>query len=164
MKKVVINEKQKMKLNYLLTEDRASKNVSFARRYIISKGYNQEQAQQVIDSIRHDIPNVRLAQYKFILGVTRMYLTNQLQSGREIGELNKTLKYIASDAHVNEYNYDLNGEDYTTLISRFKGVAKSDLESDMAASNSRQYTVNENYIIVPIDNPKEAAKYGKYTS
>ena len=148
----------------LLTEDRASKNISFARRYIISKGYNQEQAQQVIDSIRHDIPNVRLAQYKFILGVTRMYLDNQLQSGREIGELNKTLKYIASDAHVNEYNYDLNGEDYITLTERFKGVAKSDLESDMAASNARQYTVNENYTIVPIDNPKEAAKYGKYTS
>lgn len=148
----------------LLTEDRASKNISFARRYIMSNGYSQEQAQQVIDSIRHDIPNVRLAQYKFILGVTRMYLTNQLQSGREIGELNKTLKYVASEAHVNEYNYDLNGEDYITLTERFKGVAKSDLESDMAASNSRQYTVNENYTIVPIDNPKEAAKYGKYTS
>ena len=148
----------------LLTEDRASKNISFARRYIMSNGYSQEQAQEVIDSIRHDIPNVRLAQYKFILGVTRMYFDGQLQSGREIGELNKTLKYVASDAHVNEYNYDLNGEDYTTLIERFKGVAKSDLESDMATSNNRQYTVNENYTIVPIDNPEEAAKYGKYTS
>ena len=148
----------------LLTEDRASKNISFARRYIMSNGYNQEQAQQVIDSIRHDIPNVRLAQYKFILGVTRMYLDGQLQSGREIGELNKTLKYVASDAHVNEYNYDLNGEDYITLTERFKGVAKSDLESDMVASNARQYTVNENYTIVPIDNPEEAAKYGNYTS
>ena len=164
MKRIIITEQQEKMLNSLLTEDRASKNVSFARRYLVSNGYSQEKAQQVIDSIRHDIPNVRLAQYKFILGVTRMYLDNQLQSGHEIGELNKTLKYVASDAHVNEYNYDLNGEDYTTLIGRFKGVVKSDLESDMAASNARQLTVNQDYNIIPIDNAEEAAKYGKYTS
>ena len=120
----------------LLNEDRASKNVSFARKYIMSVGYNQEQAQEVIDGIRHDIPNVRLAQYKFMLGVTRLYLNDQLPSANEIGQINKLLKYIASDAHVNEYDYNLNNEDFYTLSNKFQSVAQSDLDAKKTASSS----------------------------
>lgn len=163
MKKIYITEEQKKKLN-LLMEDKEGKNLAKARHYLQNNGYSPEQSQQMVDSIRTDIPNSRLQQCKFILGVVRLYLSGQLSDGQSIAELNKTLKYIASDAHVNEYDNNLNNESLQVLVNRFKGVAKDDLQQSMDKSNARQLTVNQDYNIVPIDNSKEAAKYGKYTS
>ena len=164
MKTVYITEEQKHKLGLLL-EDKEGKNLGKARRYLELNGYtNPNKRQQILDSIRTDIPNARLQQCKFILGIVRMYVNGELNDGQSIAKLNKTLKYIASDAHVNEYDNNLNNESLQTLVNRFKGVAKDDLEQSMAASNARQFTVNESYRIVPIDTPEEAAKYGKYTS
>ena len=163
MKKIYITEEQKKKLN-LLMEDKEGKNLAKARHYLQNNGYSPEQSQQIVDSIRTDIPNSRLQQCKFILGVARLYLSGQLSDGQSIAALNKTLKYIASDAHVNEYDNNLNNESLQVLVNRFKGVAKDDLQQSMDKSNARQLTVNQDYNIVPIDNSKEAAKYGKYTS
>lgn len=163
MKKIVINEEQKHKLGLLL-EDKEGKNLAKARHYLQSNGYSPEQSQKMVDSIRTDIPNSRLQQCKFILGVARLYLDGQLSDGHSIGELNKTLKYIASDAHTNEYDNNLNNESLQVLVNRFKGVARDDLQQSMDKSNARQLTVNQEYNIAPIDNADEAAKYGKYTS
>ena len=158
-----ITKEQKNRFNDLLLENEGT-NMKRARKYLESKGYSPEQRQQILDSIRTDIPNSRLNQCKFLLGVTRLYMEGQLNDGRAIANLNKTLKYIASDAHVNEYDFNLNGENLNTLVQRFAGVAKSDLEQSRNASNARQLTVNNDYTIVPIDTPEEASKYGKYTS
>ena len=163
MSRIIITEEQKHNIDLLL-EDKESKNLAKARHYIVANGYSSEQARQMVDSIRTDIPNSRLLQCKFILGVTRLYLDGQLSDGQSIAALNKTLKYIASDAHVNEYDNNLNNESLHVLVNRFKGVAKDDLQQSMDKSNSRQLTVNQDYTIVPIDNADEAAKYGKYTS
>ena len=163
MRTLYITETQRKKLNDLLLENEGT-NMKRARKYLESKGYSPEQRQQILDSIRTDIPNSRLQQCKFLLGVTRLYMEGQLNNGNAIANLNKTLKYIASDAHVNEYDFNLNGENLDTLVDRFKGVAKDDLETSMNASNARQLTVNNNYTIVPIDSPEDASKYGKYTS
>ena len=163
MKTIYITETQRKNLTGLLLENEGT-NMKRARKYLESKGYGPEQRQQILDSIRTDIPNSRLQQCKFLLGVTRLYMEGQLNNGNAIANLNKTLKYIASDAHVNEYDFNLNGENLDTLVNRFKGVAKDDLQASMNASNARQLTVNNNYMIVPIDSPEEASKYGKYTS
>ena len=163
MKTIYITELQRNKINDLLLENEGT-NMKRARKYLESKGYSPEQRQQILDSIRTDIPNTRLNQCKFLLGVTRLYMEGQLNDGNAIANLNKTLKYIASDAHVNEYDFNLNGENLNTLVQRFADVAESDLELSRNASNARQLTVNDNYAIVPIDTPEEAAKYGKYTS
>ena len=163
MRTLYITETQRKKLNDLLLENEGT-NMKRARKYLESKGYSPEQRQQILDSIRTDIPNSRLQQCKFLLGVTILYMEGQLNNGNAIANLNKTLKYIASDAHVNEYDFNLNGENLDTLVDRFKGVAKDDLETSMNASNARQLTVNNNYTIVPIDSPEDASKYGKYTS
>ena len=163
MKTIYITETQRKNLTGLLLENEGT-NMKRARKYLESKGYGPEQRQQILDSIRTDIPNSRLQQCKFLLGVTRLYMEGQLNNGNAIANLNKTLKYIASDAHVNEYDFNLNGENLNTLVDRFKGVAKDDLQASMNASNARQLTVNNNYMIVPIDSPEEASKYGKYTS
>ena len=163
MRTLYITETQRKKLNDLLLENEGT-NMKRARKYLESKGYSTEQRQQILDAIRTDIPNSHLQQCKFLLGVTRLYMERQLNNGNAIANLNKTLKYIASDAHVNEYDFNLNGENLDTLVDRFKGVAKDDLETSMNASNARQLTVNNNYTIVPIDSPEEASKYSEYTS
>ena len=163
MKTIYITESQKNRLNDLLFENEGT-NMKRARKYLESKGYSPIDRQRILDSIRTDIPNSRLQQCKFLLGVTRLYMEGQLNDGRAIASLNKTLKYIASDAHVNEYDFNLNGENLGTLVQRFAGVAKNDLEQSRNASNARQLTINNNYTIVPIDTPEEASKYGKYTS
>ena len=161
--RIIITETQRKNLTDLLLENEGT-NMKRARKYLESKGYNPEQRQQILDSIRTDIPNSRLQQCKFLLGVTRLYMEGQLNNGNAIANLNKTLKYIASDAHVNEYDFNLNGENLDTLVQQFAGVAKDDLQASMNASNARRLTVNNNYTIVPIDSPEEASKYGKYTS
>ena len=163
MRTLYITETQRKKLNDLLLENEGT-NMKRARKYLESKGYSTEQRQQILDSIRTDIPNSRLQQCKFLLGVTRLYMEGQLNNGNAIANLNKTLKYIASDAHVNEYDFNLNGENLDTLVNRFKGVAKDDLETSMNASNARQLTVNNNYTVVPINDFEQSSKYGKYTS
>ena len=161
--RIIITETQRKNLTDLLLENEGT-NMKRARKYLESKGYNPEQRQQILDSIRTDIPNSRLQQCKFLLGVTRLYMEGQLNNGNAIANLNKTLIYIASDAHVNEYDFNLNGENLDTLVQQFAGVAKDDLQASMNASNARRLTVNNNYTIVPIDSPEEASKYGKYTS
>ena len=165
MKKIIyITEKQLSSINGLLLENEGT-NMKKARKYLESKGYTDpEKRQQILDAIRTDVPNSRLQQCKFLLGVTRLYLDGELNNGNAIFELNKTLKYIASDTHVNEYDYNLNGETLQTLVNRFKSVANDDLKQSIAKSNSKQLVVNNNYTIVPIDNSDEASKYGKYTS
>jgi len=163
-KTIYITEKQLSSINGLLLENEGT-NMKKARKYLESKGYTDpEKRQQILDAIRTDVPNSRLQQCKFLLGVTRLYLDGELNNGNAIFELNKTLKYIASDAHVNEYDYNLNGETLQTLVNRFKSVSNDDLKQSIAKSNSKQLVVNNNYTIVPIDNPDEASKYGKYTS
>ena len=159
-KEIFITEAQ---YRHLLSENEGT-NMKRARKYLEAKGYSPEKRQEILDSLRTDIPNSRLQQCKFLLGVTRLYMEGQLRNGNSMSELNKALKYIASDAHANEYDYNLNGENLNTLVQRFSGVAKADLEQSKVASNARQLTVNNDYTIVPIDNPEEAAKYGKYTS
>ena len=135
-----------------------------ARRYLETKGYPPEERQKILDAIRTDIPNSRLQQCKFLLGITRLYIEGQLRDGRSIANLNKTLKYVASDTHVNEYDSNLNGENLITLVERFSGLAKEDMAQAKAASDARQLTINNDYTIVPIDSPEEAAKYGNYVS
>ena len=140
-------------------------NFNKTKRYLKANGYlSSEQRWTVINSIRTDIPNVRLANHKFLFGAVRLYLQGQLSDGHSIHELNNTLKYIASDAHVNEYDNNLNNESLQVLVNRFKGVAKDDLRQSMEASNKRQLTVNQDYTIVPINNFEDASKYGRYTS
>ena len=159
-KTVFITEEQLNAMRVLLENE--GTNLKKARNLLKSKGYDEQQRQQVLDSIRHDIPNSRLHDCKFILGVVRLYLDGQLGDGMNIMSLNKVLKYVAMDAHVNEYDNNLNGESLESLISKFSGVAADELQNSIQASNARTLNVNKNYKIVPIDTPEEASKYARY--
>ena len=148
----------------MLTEDRESKNLSLARRLLRQRGYDDGRANQVLVAIRQDVPNVHAAKCKFILGVTRMYLDGQLDNGMAIRELNSTLKLVGSDAHVNEYDYNLNGLSANDLVNRFKTARQGHLDIQKAMSDSRSLQANPDYKIVPIDSFEEASEYGRYTS
>ena len=118
--------------------------------------------------IRNLMPNVRLANCKFLLGVSRIYFDEFMRDTanfqRNAAELNKLLKVIASDAHVNEYDHNLNGLTMKQLEEKFSGAVRQNLQNDMDAIASSQYQRNIEYDIVKISDYEEASKYGQYTS
>ena len=148
----------------ILTENRESKNINLARKYVISKGYDANTAQKIIDGIRTDIPNSRIGQCKFLLGVTRMYLNGELNDQNNIAKLNKTLVYVGSETHINEYDNNLNNLHASDLIHQFSVNVENDLAQDKENISNQSYQVNNDYTIVPINSFEEAEQYGNYTT
>lgn len=104
-----ISERQFRKLfenkhNFLLKENRESKNMKMARNVVRAINPSAD-AQEVITAIRNDIPNARMLDCKFLPGVTRMYMNGEIQQASQILKLNKTLELLAT-AHGNEYNQE----------------------------------------------------------
>lgn len=161
-KEIIISESQYNKMFSLITEDRESKNMKKARN-VVKSMFPDMDAMQVITAVRNDIPNSRLNNCEYLPGVTRMYLSRQIQNGETISNLNSTLKLLAQ-GHANEYDNNLNGMSAQDLIERFAGARQEDIENAKLANASRQFTQNDNYKIVKISTPEEAAKYGEYTS
>lgn len=161
-KEIVISESQYNRVFSLLTEDKIGKNMKKARN-VVKSMFPDMDAMQVITAVRNDIPNSRLNNCEYLPGVTRMYLSRQIQNGETISNLNSTLKLLAQ-GHANEYDNNLNGMSAQDLIERFAGARKEDIENAKLANASRQFTQNNNYKIVKISTPEEAAKYGEYTS
>lgn len=150
----------------ILAEGAESKNMRAAKHYIYDKlGRNDEPyAMQLIGSIKHDIPNSRLAKCKFMLGIVRMFMDNELTDAQTILKLNQTLKYIATDAHVNEYSQDLNGMHAYDIINRFSKTVTDDLETERNQLSSQSYMRNPDYEIDKINSFSEAEEYGDYTN
>lgn len=162
MQKAAIFSKQKLE-EMFLGENRESKNINLARKYLVSKGLDNERAQDVLDRIRHDISNARLADSKFLLGLARMTLNGQLEDSKSIFGINKTLKFVANPAHVNEYNNDLNGMAADELIGQFSTAIQQDNAEDMEKLSKNQYVENKSYQIVRIPDFKTASRYSEYT-
>ena len=162
MQKAVIFSKQKLE-EMFLGENRESKNINLARKYLVSKGLDNERAQDILDRIRHDISNARLADSKFLLGLARMTLNGQLENSKIIFGINKTLKFVANPAHVNEYDNNLNGMTADELIEQFSTAIQQDNAEDMEKLSKNQYVENKSYQIVRIPDFKTASRYSEYT-
>ena len=148
----------------IITEGAESRNMGLAKHYLYDKrGMNEEQAMKTIGAIKTDIPNVRLAKCKFILGVTRMFCDGQLSDYQSIRLINKYLRYIASNAHINEYDQNLNNMSLEEIDERFGTVASQDLESEKDMMSLQDFKSIYEYNIVPIDSFEESSKYGDYT-
>lgn len=148
----------------IITEGAESRNMSLAKHYLYDKrGMNEEQAMKTIGAIKTDIPNVRLAKCKFILGVTRMFCDGQLSDYQSIRLINKYLRYIASNAHINEYDQNLNNMSLEQIDDRFGTIASQDLESEKNMMSLQDFKSIYEYNIVPIDSFEESSKYGNYT-
>ena len=139
-----------------------SKNISKARR-VIRKAKSTLNPQQIIDVIRHDIPNSRLNDCKYLAGVTRMALNDELNDYETIGKLNQTLKLLAT-AHADEYDNNLNGIAANELIERFRTESNVEYSNDVKAHNATQFVENTHYKIYKIDSFEEAKKFSPYTS
>ena len=151
----------------LLTESQESKSISAAKKLVMQRlGYDEQQADKFVRmDLRQDLPTLRTPQGgKFILGVTRMFCDGELSDASTIGNLNTTLKYVASDAHINEYDRNLNGMSAQDLISRFTKNVEMDLENDRNEVGAMQFNGNSDYDIVRIDSFEQASEYGDYTS
>ena len=95
----------------MITESQESKSISQAKRLVMQKlNYSEQEADEFIRvKLRNDIPVLRTPQGgKFILGAARMFCDGELRTANDIGSLNSTLKLVASDAHINEYDRNLN--------------------------------------------------------
>ena len=159
---IIISEQQYNRLFSLITESKQSKNISKARKTVetLRPGSNP---QQIIDAIRHDIPNSRLNDCKYLAGVTRMYLNNELNDYETIGKLNQTLKLLAT-AHADEYDNNLNGIAANELIERFRTESNVEYSNDVKAHNATQFVENTHYKIYKIESFEKAKKFSPYTS
>jgi hypothetical protein len=150
----------------VLLEGAETRNMKLAKHYLYqNKGFNEQQAMQCIGQIKTDIPNSRLAKCKFMLAMVRMFCDGQLNDGEIIMNLNKSLKYAASEAHVNEYNNDLNGMTAQQVVEKFAGNATDDLNQDKEEVGSQEYNEgSSHYKIVKINSFEEASEYQDYVS
>ena len=149
----------------ILTEGRQSKNRNAAKNYIIQQlGYSESDAMKFIGQLKVKIPSVRLQQEKFLLGVARLFIDGELSVNDyfKCTNFNQILKLIASDAHVNEYDNNLNGMSADELINRFADVRVGELSKRKELMGGKQYHQNREYTIVPINSYEEATKYAKY--
>ena len=149
----------------ILTEGRQTKNRNAAKNYIMQQlGYSESGAMQFIGQLKVKIPSVRLQQEKFLLGVARLFIDGELSVNDyfKCTNFNQILKLIASDAHVNEYDNNLNGMSADELINRFADVRVGELSKRKELMGGKQYNQNREYTIVPINSYEEATKYAKY--
>ena len=150
----------------MLTEGKQSKNRNAAKNYIMQQlGYSESDAMQFIGQLKVKIPSVRLQQEKFLLGVARLFIDGELSVNDDFKctNFNQTLKLIASNAHVNEYDNNLNGMSADDLINRFKNLRVGELSKRKELMGGKQYHQNREYTIVPINSYEEAEKYSQYT-
>jgi hypothetical protein len=149
---------------YMINESQESKSQSEAIKLVMDTwGWDKEKADKFIRvDLRNDITPLRDKQIgKFTLGVTRMYLNNEITDARSIGDLNATLKLLT--AHLNEYDRNLNGLSAEELISKFKQARENNVKKEKQEINRIKFGVSD-YEIVRIDSFSDAKKYYNYTN
>ncbi len=152
---------------YLITENAKNNNMKLARRYLEDKlGWNNEQIMDFFGKMQHDIPNVRMSNCKYFLGVTRMIMEKQLTNGENIIKLNSILKYINNDESLNSsFDRNLNGLTFEKLSEQTTEGMEQAYKSERERLGSTDFGErNTSYSIVKINNFKEASEYGMYTS
>lgn len=169
MRKIIICENQfasLFKRSRLITENRASKNQSLARKMVraINPNLNDK---EFTENVLHDIPNVRKADFHLYPAVVRFVLTagNSLDANT-ILELNKYIGIIAPKSKELGLDQNANGMTLQDFFNQFQGdVSQSetdDREASAQYANSNDGNHN-GYTIVPIPNFEEASKYSNYT-
>lgn len=168
--KILINESDIIEIvdktisRFLLKENRESKNINLARKYLKNNGYSDVNSQKILDAIRSDIPNSRLGQCKFLLGIVRLYLNSELNNSERIMELNSILPFIADESHIEEYDFNLNNLSLEDMIDKFSVIKDRSSKESRKSSYSKAYKRNNDYKIVRIYNFINASFYSGYTS
>ena len=151
---------------YLITENAKNNNMKLARRYLEEElGWDNEQIMDFFGKMQHDIPNVRMSNCKYFLGVTRMIMEKQLTNGENIMKLNDILKYINNNESLNtSFDRNLNGFSFSKLLEQTSEGMEQEYKLERERLDSTDFGErNTSYRIVKINSFKEASKYGKYT-
>ena len=152
---------------YLITENAKNNNMKPARKYLEEKlGLDNEQIMDFFGKMQHDIPNVRMNNCKYFLGVTRMIMEKQLTNGESIMKLNSILKYINNDESLNSsFDRNLNGLTFEKLSEQTTEGMEQAYKSERERLGSTDFGErNTSYNIVKINDFEEASEYGMYTS
>ena len=151
---------------YLITENAKNNNMKLARKYLEEKlGWDNEQIMDFFGKMQHDIPNVRMSNCKYFLGVTRMIMERQLTNGENIMKLNDILKYINNNESLNtSFDRNLNGLSFSKLLKQTSEGMEQEYKLERERLDSTDFGErNTSYRIVKINSFKEASEYGKYT-
>ena len=112
--------------------------------------------------------NVKLADYKFLQGLARIYFDEMRRNPHEMvrmgNKLNGILKIISVEPHLSEYDRNLNGLSFKELDIRFSESVKKNLSDDKEKISKGSYSRNNDYDIIRINDFEDATKYGNYTS
>ena len=152
---------------YLITENAKNNNMKPARRYLEEKlGLDNEQIMDFFGKMQHDIPNVRMNNCKYFLGVTRMIMEKQLTNGESIMKLNSILKYVNNDESLNSsFDRNLNGLTFEKLSEQMSEGMEQAYKSERERLGSTDFGErNTSYNIVKINDFEEASEYSKFTS
>ena len=149
---------------YMINESQESKSQSAAIKLVMDRfGWDYQRSDKFVrEDLRNDITALRDKNIaKFTLGVTRMYLNNEITDARSISDLNATLKLLT--AHLNEYDRNLNGLSAEELISKFKQARENNVKKEKQEINRMKFGTSD-YEIVRIDSFNDAKKYYTYTN
>ena len=146
----------------MLTESAQDKRV---QNFLKNKGYSDyNERMEIIGKTKHDIPNIRLDNGKFLLGCLRMFFDGQLRDEAIIRNVDNALKQIHTDGHTEEFDENLNGKNPNDLYNMFRETMKQNAHKDRERSAKRAFGGGSNYKIIPINSFEEAEPYGRYTS
>ena len=146
----------------LLTESAQDKRV---QKFLKSKGYSDyNKRMEIIGKTKHNIPNIRLDNDKFLLGCLRMFFDGQLRDEPSYRNVDNALKQIHTDGHTDEFDENLNGKTPDDLYNMFRETIKQNAAKDRERSAKRVFDSGSNYKIIPINSFEEAEPYGQYTS
>ena len=163
-RKIILTENQFR--NIFLTENRASKNQSLARKMVrsINPSLNDK---EFTEQVLHDIPNVRKADFHLYPAVVRFVLENGDNLDNDtIQVLNRYIGIIAPKAKELGLDQNANGMNLQTFFNQFKNdvsnTEKDDRENSAKYGNNNGK--NNGYKIVPIPTFEKANEYSKYTT
>ena len=168
-RKIILTENQFSNIFFngqLITENRASKNQSLARKMArsINPSLNDK---EFTEKVLHDIPNVRKADFHLYPAVVRFVLENGDKLDNDtIQDLNRYIGIIAPKAKELGLDQNANGMNLQTFFNQFKNDVSNTEKDDR--ENSAQYGNNNGnnngYKIVPIPTFEKANEYSKYTT
>ncbi len=150
-------------IHNLLTEDKEYRGLKKARNaaklYAGAKTY--QDAMDVINSVRNDIPYSRAFDCKFIAGIIRLIYKDGVESN-QFGTLNDIIEAIVKSPKSSEhYNSDLNSLTYKALLSQLKPIMDDIVEKERKSIDGMTFQDN-GYTIVHIPNYLEAQPYSRW--
>lgn len=167
MRKIIICENQfasLFKRSRLITENRASKNQSLARRMVKQLAPNLDD-KDVTMKVLHDIPNVRKADFHLFPAAVRMVIEEgNALDGNLIQKLNKFIGIAAPKAKELGLDQNANGMSMDEFFNKFSQDVEQDdkLNKQAATKYDNGDSTFGGYDIVFIPDFKAAENYAEY--